>query len=305
MLVAVVIAALASRAHADDELARAHQLETALEYDQALAIVEGVLARGGTDPARYVELQLFAGKLAAGLDRVQAAQDHFARALAVRPDATLPEGTSPKLTEPFAAAKSRTAPLGFRVTVVEGLVTLTTTDPLGLVVGIAVHVVDSGGQHRDLVERASTRLAIPPNTKPIEIAALDANGNRLWVGSPPPPIDKPIVRPPPPRSATPLAQRWTTYAVITGAALVAGSISAWRFDVAQNDWNRLHDDGHDFTELRAVEDRGRRWGLAANASFAVAAAAGIATAVFAIRNHQSDVVVTAGPGAGVGVSGRF
>src|SRR5262245_5385207 len=98
---------MANVAHAEDELARARQLEGQLEYEQALAIVEAALARGGAEPARWVELHLLAGRLAAGLDRARVAEDHFARVLALRPETTLPEGTSPKLTAPLAAARAR------------------------------------------------------------------------------------------------------------------------------------------------------------------------------------------------------
>src|SRR5262249_28160285 len=136
---ALAIALTAGRALADDELARARRLEASLEYEQALATVEGALDRGGADPARLVELHLLAGRLAAGLDRAAAAEDHFARVLALRPDTALPPGTSPKLTAPFAAARARSAPLEVHATAVGGLVALVVSrDALGLVSGISV-----------------------------------------------------------------------------------------------------------------------------------------------------------------------
>src|SRR4051812_12229978 len=92
----------AGTARAGDDLAEAIRLEAALEYDQALAIVDRMIAAGTvTEPARLAELHLSAGRLAAGLDHADIARDHFARALALRPELALPAGTSPKLTAPF------------------------------------------------------------------------------------------------------------------------------------------------------------------------------------------------------------
>ena len=55
--VVVLLLVAASPARAEDELTRARQLEAALEYDQALAIVDQVLARGGADPAGHLPLR--------------------------------------------------------------------------------------------------------------------------------------------------------------------------------------------------------------------------------------------------------
>jgi len=297
----VVVLTLTATARGDDDLARAKQLEASLDYDQALAIVDRLLSAGGADPARYVELHLLAGRLAAGLDRPDIARDHFARVLALRPATALPEGTSPKLTEPFAAARARSTPLAVRVTARGGLVTLEATDPLGLVVGIAVHVV-SDGKHADLVERGARRLVLPPGAKPIEVAALDADGNRVWIGASPP---EPVAHARP-DTTRPLYARWSTYAVLAGVTAAAGGIAAWRFQVAQDDWNTLHDEGgHEFSELQAIEDRGRRWGLAANVLFGAAAASAIVAAIVGVRTGGRGDVVVGPSGAGVVLSGRF
>jgi hypothetical protein len=301
-----LIALAPARVHADDELGRARQLEAQLEYDAALAIVETILARGGADPARYVELHLFAGRLAAGLDRTALAQDHFARVLALRPDTTLPAGTSPKITEPFALAKARARPLVVDATVSQGVVTLVATDAFGIVTGLAVHVV-ADGAHADLVERAATRLVVPAGATVTEVAALDAAGNRVWVGAPrlalaPTPIG------PTTRERVWIA-RWPTWAVVTGVALAAGGLAAWRLDVTQGEWDDLRATPMpDFGRLRDLEDRGDRWALVTNLSFGTAAAAGIATLVFALRGSTTTeaVVVAPGPGtAGLSLSATF
>jgi len=300
-LAATFVIALANDVRADDDLARAHQLEAKLEYEQALAIVDGLLAKGGADPARVIELHVFAGKLSAGLDRARLAEDHYARALALDPTLTLPDGTSPKLTAPFAAAKGRTQPLSVDVSITRGVVTLAARDALAMVAGIAVRTSDG----RELVERSATRLTLPTNSKPAEVAALDASGNRIWVG--PPPAETLVVTPPPPppppppRHETPaFYARPITWAAATGVALAFTGVAAWRFSVNQRRWNELRDEGgHEYDELYAVETRGRRWSLAANIGLGVAAATGIVTGIVWLRHLRP------GPGAGVGAAARF
>ena len=305
--IGVVVCIVAStRAHADPELVRARELEAALEYDAALAIVDQVLARGDADPARFVELHLFAAKLAAGLDRGTLAAQHYAIVLAVRPDTALPAGTSPKLTEPFVAAKARATPLVVSARAVQGLVTLETRDPLGLVTGIAVHTIDRAGQHRDVIDRAALRVVIPNDATAIEVAALDRAGNRIWVG--PPVTAVTPVTPAPTSTSTPIYARWSTWAIASGGALVLGGVFAWRVSVAQNEFDDLRDASPpaDFSKLEAVEARGKRWALTANLTFGVAAVAAIATGVFYLRRDESSAVaLTAGPGVGLGLAGAF
>jgi hypothetical protein len=302
-IVVLCVVAAARGAHADDELGRARELEATLEYEAALAIVDQLLARGDADPARVVELHLFAGKLAAGLDRRPLAEQHYAIVLALRPDTALPAGTSPKLTEPFAAAKSRAVPLAVSARAVQGLVTLQASDPLGLVAGIAVHTLDRAGQHRDVVARTALRIVIPNEVTAIEVAALDRAGNRLWVGAP-----ETAVTPTRVAGTTPVYARWQTWAIATGGTLALGSVFAWRVSVAQSEFDDLRDASPpaDFSVLEAVEARGKRWALAANITFGVAAAAAIVTGVVYLRrDDESAVALTPGPGVGLGLAGAF
>jgi len=301
-LVASIVIALAGAARADDELARAHELEAKLEYEQALAIVERVLAAGDADPGRLVELHVFAGKLAAGLDRARLAEDHYARALAITPALALPDGASPKLTAPFAAAKARVQPLRVTATRERGAIAIAADDALGMVAGIAARTADG-----ELVERHALRIAVPAGAEVREVAALDASGNRVWVG--PAPVEsasKPPPPPPPPpgggepRDTPAFYARPLTWAAVTGVALVVGGVAAWRFSADQRRWTELRDEGgHEYDELHALETRGRRWGLAANIGFGVAIAAGVTTGITWVTHLRP------GPGAGVGAAVRF
>jgi predicted secreted protein len=259
MAAIALVVCVATSAHADDDLAEAIRLEAALEYDQALAVVTRILDRGtATDPAQVAELHFYAGRLAAGLDRTDLARDHFARALALKPDLALPAGTSPKLTAPFDAARAATVPLRVHATDHQVFVD---ADPLGLV--------------------ARTELAGR------QAHAFDLHGNVVWRGEVPAPAP-----PPAPAPGTSVAARWSTWAAESGAAVVIGGLCARRFQVAQDDWNTFSQDGmHDYTQLRAIETRGDHWGLAADVSFGVAAAAGVTAAILYVTHRPAPVVV--------------
>lgn len=297
---------LTAPARADDDLAEARRLEASLDYAGALTVAERVIARGGADPSRLAELHLLAGRLAAGLDRRERAEDHFARALALRPDVTLPAGTSPKLTGPFDVARVRALPLRLHATANQGLVTLhLDADALGLVAGIGVHVVDAAGAHQDLTARAATRLAIPAHTTAIEVAALDNHGNRVWAGAPLAAVS-PTITPASPGRDTPARgprraaiARWPVWTAATTVALAAGGLAGWQVTRAQDDWDRLRDSGTaDYSDLAAVETRGTRWALAANVAFGL----GTLTAITALVLYTRGDHLTVSP---AGIQGRF
>ena len=300
--------ALSSVVRADD-FADAQRYEAALDYEHALALVNGILARGGADPARLAELHLAAGRLAAGLGQARIAEDHFARALAIQPDIRLAAGTSPKLTQPFQAAVDRALPrLTIRVALDHGLArVIVTADPLGLVVGIAVDIVDAAGTHREIVARDALRVALPPAATAIDIEALDGNGNHVWVGRPPPP---PVTAPKLVATEQPaLWARWSSWAVVGGLAAIGASAFAWREHVAQADYDRdTSAGGHDFSIVEPVETRGRTYAVCADVGFGIAAAAGITAIVLAIGDRDRSIVVapvTTEDGARLIVTGRF
>lgn len=303
---ATVLVAATAIAEADaprDAIERARELEAQLAYDDALAIVESAIASGQSDRTRLVELHLLAGRLAAGLDRAQLAEEHFAVVLALDPARTLPEGTSPKLAVPFTVARTKAVPLVVTLAMTAAEVAVEAN--AALVAGIAVRLAD--GSTRS--EPAATRLARPPG-EIVEVRALDRHGNTLWIGSPPRPQTNgagtgqtttrvETVRPH-------VLARWTTWAAVTGVALAAGGVAAWRFSVAQDEFDDRRGDGTtSYSDLQAIEDRGRRWGLAANIGFGVAAATAITSVICLVRAPaEKRVVVTAGAGT-IGVAGRF
>jgi hypothetical protein len=241
-IVAVLLLLLVSIAHADP-LDDAKRLEAQLDFEPALLIVEKLINDGGNDRAHLVELHLFAGKLAAGLDRRDVAEDHFARAISLAPSTTLPEGISPKIALPFAAARAHSGPL--RITE-EGQVE---SDPMNLVATIRSKGVNF-----------TTRVAV------------DVHGNVLWTqphtsG----PVGDYIIDDSP--KARRHRRRFAIAAGISVATYVATGIAMWRFNHAQEEWSDLKVVGMtDYTQLKSVEQRGRRWSYAANAGIAASIA---------------------------------
>ncbi|MBX3158938.1 MAG: hypothetical protein KF773_23430 [Deltaproteobacteria bacterium] len=300
----VILVLLAGSAHAD-ELDRAKQLEAALEYEQALAIVDVLLAKGGADPGRFVELEMFAGRLAGGLDRAQAAEGHFVRALSVWPDAGLPDGSSPKITAPFAAARARARPLQVKVVTGDDAVAIDVVDPVDLVRRIEVTVEDAARATR--VERGP-RVALRAGDTPTSVIALDERGNRVWVGAAPPrPVKPPSPTRPGPRRG--LFARPVTWFVLAGYALAGGGFAAYMFRRTQADFDRRRDEGgHDFTELEKLERVGGRYGTIANVHFGAALATGLVGAFLMVRgarDRRPAAVTWHYTGSGFAVAGRF
>lgn len=296
--------------------------EANLEYDKALSIVEQLIAGGlHTDRAQLAELHFYAGKLAAGLERTDVAIDHFARSLALVPDRALPAGTSPKIAAPFEAARARTMPLQIEIahTAPGQLAATVSGDRLKLAASATARFIDPLGNVHVLAVRDAEedvtgnirvfRILVPPGTKQTTVAVVDEHGNQLAQETLPEPVpEKHYDETWTLHHHEPsLIARWPTWGAVSVLALAGGGLCAWRFSVAQDEWNtlRAHDGQHDYSQLTAVEDRGRRWGIAADVGFGLAGAAAITAAILAVVHHGDDrIAITAGARS-LGVAARF
>jgi hypothetical protein len=300
---AIAIAlALGSAAAADpqvrDPLDEAKALQASLDYERALVIVDREIARGGATESRLVELDLLAGTLAGGLDHPDVAQAHFARVLALAPETRLADGTSPKITAPFEAARIRTVPLHVELAQVGDRVVATVgADPAHLVAGLALHLAAEPGLPDD-VTAPNRELAVPIGRHALWAAAIDEHGNHVAE------LQLRDVAPP---SRAPIYARWSVWAIATGGALAVAGACAWRFGIAQDQWNDLERDGnHDYSELASVEARGRDWAVAADLGFGVAAAAGVAAIVLlALHREPATMPHVAATGQVLGFAVAF
>jgi hypothetical protein len=78
-----------------------------MRYEEAYLAFRDALTRRGNSPEELASIYKHLGVVAAYLDRPGEAVDHFTRWLCIYPDATLAEGFSPKVEQPFHEAQQR------------------------------------------------------------------------------------------------------------------------------------------------------------------------------------------------------
>jgi hypothetical protein len=284
-----------------DPLDEARALQASLDYERALVIVDREIARGAANRSRLVELELLAGTLAAGIDHPDVAQAHFARVLALAPETRLPDGTSPKITAPFEAAKATTPPLA--IAYAGSHAVDATTVAYAVTVGPDPAQVADGLRAGGIVAHGrEIRLALATTPRAVTLDVIDEHGNsiaELAVRAPAPPS---------PRSPAPsIARRWWPWAIAAGTALAGAGVAAWRFTTAQDEWNQLEAAGdHGYSELAEVESRGRAWAIAADVGVGVAAAAAVVAIVMLATSHDTEPAIRArASGEGIGFALRF
>lgn len=281
MVIVVLLAVSPARADGFDHLREAERLKAALEWDKALAEVRLGIEAGGNSVGLLAQLYALEGTLLAGLERPGDAVESFGRALALSPDTFIDEGSSPTIEGPYRQARARTGALRFHVT----------QEQRGGELAITVHLDDD---RWNLVARARVGEVTSPAsggrvvvlvasaTAPQSIELLDEHGNVVGFDSVEPLVAGPSIperREPYERPSWPKrVEVWGALTLVTGA--LAG-VFAWRADVAQDEWRalRAEDGEHDFSELAAVEARGRRHTDLANLFGVFAVAGGVITAV--------------------------
>lgn len=302
-----LLAAVAGDAAADNpDLDRAWALKSELRYREAAEAVEAARRRGGAEPGELARMWRLAGEIAAGLERRDQAVEHFARWLALEPDAALPDGASPKLSEPFAAARRRLAGRRLSLTwAVDGRrLVVAASDPLSMIA--EVRIERTGGEVIAR-RRAPPYAATIAGTGPASLVAvaLDDAGNLLAIAGDIAIAPVAITRPPvEPRPAWARPLPWAIGAGIAGAASVTFGLLALD---AQSQLDDLAEQARrdpfsvSFEQFQDARDRGRRRALIANIGFAVTGAAALTAAVLWLTADSPGPVEPA-PG---GVAVRF
>jgi hypothetical protein len=297
-------------------LGKAQQAIDDIDYDTAHKLTDGALASGTLAPQDLARAHMLAGEVAAALGDDAGAHDHFERWILLTPDAALPPGLSPKITQPFVAAHASADALGPARFAVSGqrkggeLALSVTGDPMHMVV--RVHVAFDHGSDGEGVGDEITVTADPAATR-ATVSLLDDHGNTIAER------DVPIVAvvtetaEPGPitivHHSVPAAVRWPTWTAIAvvGAGATAYFAHARSQDQADLDALNASSAMHTFDEAQAIENRGKRDALLTNVSLGVAIAAAAAAVVTIAVDHQTvEVQPLAAPGAaGASVSLHF
>ena len=316
----VVIAALlfASVARADNpSLVRARAALDRSDYPGAQAAIGEALADGSSGPDEVAEIYRVSGIVAAALGNAKAATIEFERMLALAPKATLPAGTSPKITRPFGeaqAAMAKQPPL--RITVETrsappAVIVAVASDPRSMIARVRATARIDGGAEQ-VIERPAARqvtIDLPAMKQRIDVrvAVLDDHGNRLAetgsadvplviVGggaSPrPKPVKPPPVEPTPeaPRGPRPLYAKWWLWGSVAVAFTATGGVFAYLTHDALEDLRRLNAESssHMFTEAQAVESRARRNLVITDNSLGLAGATAIAATILYVTGRGSS-----------------
>jgi hypothetical protein len=315
--VVLVLILLEGAARADDCVAAARQAVAISDYSGAHAVLATARRAGRCGPAESAELYRLSGVVEAALGNTDAATEAFKRLLALSPGATLPPGTSPKITRPFAAAANAApSPIDVKLEAAgqPGAFTLIVSDPVRLVDKVRVlHAIDGRAEEaREVAAAPRSAIDLPSGTRTvIRLVALDAHGNRLVEREPlvitraAPPA---VIPPPPParrEARRPIYMRWWPYAAATVVSGGATAYFGWSAYSAARDLQSALND----VEADALEARGRRDTLYTNIGFGVTGACAIATGLmFMIAPRGTETRVAAVPVSGGGalvVGGNF
>jgi hypothetical protein len=305
--VVLVIGALTTSAAADTPLETARAAVESSDYLTARSSLAAALASGANSPDEMVEIYRLTGIVAGALGDAQAASDAFRRGLALTPKITLPVGTSPKITRPFATAQTyyrSHEPLKIKTETTAtppSLTVVVASDPFGMVAKAQVTVVVDGGAEQELEATGTERIsiALPAGARlDLRVAALDNKGNRLVeLGSKEVPIvivgaggatatkvAKHVPPPPVPRApahARPTYLQWWLWGgatVVFGGAATYFGMSAIS---AKNDLDHLNmtSQNHTFDEAKDLEQAARTHVLLTNIGIGVAAACGVTAGI--------------------------
>ena len=303
------------------ELERARKQIDELQYDLARQSLNAALAGGQASIDELVELHRLTGEVAATLGDAVAAQSAFERALSIRPSTTLPEGVSPKIAEPFEAARRK---LGDRRLTASATLDVKggklrieiRDDPAALVGGARGYLIAADGTEQQIEAKGTGKLELAAPTSPgmhARVEIVDATGNLLSEidadssgGTPTGQSGFIIASEDDGGGARPIYKQWWVWAGIGGVAAVTGIAFGLSAKSAEDDLAALNgqvrDDPYsaDYAEAKALEDKAKSRALGANISFGVAGACAIAAVVLAFTGDGSEA--TSAPKATAGVA---
>ncbi len=189
MLVALLCAA-GGVARADKKaLDKAREAMGELRYEDAGKALDKAIKSGTNTPAEMIEIYMMQGEVRASLGDDDAAKEAFQRALVLDPGVELRKGLSPKIGEPFSAARRAMKgkkQLSIQHRIIKPrppvIAVVVEADPLKMLVGARIaYWTEEGGTAKSVAGSGTTRvdLTLAAGAKRFVVAGIDKHGNRV------------------------------------------------------------------------------------------------------------------------------
>jgi hypothetical protein len=179
-----LLTTLVPSAHAD-ALDVARKAVDGSDYVNARTALDAALREGSAGPAELAEIYRLTGIVEAALGSASSSERAFARWLALEPKASLPPGTSPKITRPFNAAQQDTKGVSVKAETRDdppSISLVVTSDPLKMIAGAKVYFVTDRKAEQTLEAEGKGKITIELGIgKRIDVRlhAVDQYGNRV------------------------------------------------------------------------------------------------------------------------------
>jgi hypothetical protein len=301
-----------------------------IRYPEAAKALNGLLEGGGLSLAELVEAHRLGGEIYAALGDEGRAHAHFVSLLTLDPDASLPPGTSPKISVPFEKARAwvssplRVHQVASRDGATVKVELMVDSDPLDMVASLRVHYGVGKTARLEQVADAffGTELAFQvagAEVVRLQAIALDQYGNEVAIANPgvvelvaDAEGDGSAIRGASTTAVRAWYAQWYTYAAVGAAAAGAGVYFGVRSRADADDLESLSDNStkHQYSDALAIEERGKRNALLANLSFGTAGLATVAAVICLVRARQTQRDTAMAPlvtrhGAGVSLKQSF
>jgi hypothetical protein len=331
LIVAILLTTLASSAHGD-ALGDARKAVEGSDYLNARPLLETALKAGNADPEDLAEIYKLTGVVEAALGNAQPSQQAFARWLALVPKGSLPAGTSPKITRPFAAAQQQAkkdGPLSAKAETSDDPPSVTlvvVNDPRKMIVGAKVYFVTDRKAEQTLEAEGKDKVTIELGLgKRIDLRlhAVDQYGNRVVeLGSKDVPLvitssgkAKPIDsadrellvqhKKHEPAKPRPLVLQWWLWGTAAVVATGVGGYFAWqtRSDINRIEYLNANSLAYHWSDEQAVERSARRNLLVTEIAGGVAGAFALGTIILFVTrptSTESELRATVTPTRGGG-----
>jgi hypothetical protein len=330
-LIAMLLLGLSGQAlaQANPHLDKAREQIAELYFEEALVSLEKAIQLGVSDIEQTAEIYRLMAENAATLDQPGAAKSNFIKFLSIEPDGKLQDGLSPKITDPFDAAKKVVGDRGIELKhAVKSqdppkLLLVVVRDPANLVAAAHASYRQGGGQDKSTLApgKGEINVELPPGTTQVVLSAVDEYGNKLGsIGS----SEDPIVlkagagipigngdgdKPP---GGDGFNGWWMVSGGVTVGLAAAGVVAGLSARSKVSDIEAAIADSENLefaTDVKPLEDKAKRHALYANIAFGAAGVGAIATVILFYTSRDSGeekrpatVVAPTVGSDGVGVS---